>query len=149
MGSRLFARVAIAEFGLIVHYQLSVDKIKGVGLGLPGVCDDVGKQFVIQLGDIINRFYRVRAVTDAEGNATVKAFDELVLEVVPLDDLEILCISIPDAEYEVGADLLQPKKVRAKIVSHNPVELSLCLLQQFHLLDVLFAALDIKENIIG
>ena len=109
MGSIGFS-VIVAVVSLIMHNKFSIDKVKGIRFGLEGIGHHLPHSLWFQLGKIINMFYGVLAVRNAETEIKVKRLEQLVAEKVSFNHAKFLDGLGTHREIDGRSHFLEPVK---------------------------------------
>lgn len=108
---------AVGIVCFVVHHQPVIHEVEAVRLCLVRVTDHLADQLFRERGEVVDVLAGVLAAGDAEAEVEVKAFEQLVAEVVPLDHAEVVDGLLSHRELHRGSHLPQAEKGRGELVA--------------------------------
>lgn len=95
----------VGVVSLVVHHQFIVHKVETVGLRLVRMQDHLSNDVVGEWGELVDVFTGVLAVGHAKPKLKIKAFQQLLPEVMPLDHPEVFDREVPYSKLNCGPNL--------------------------------------------
>ena len=132
----------ITEKGLVMHYQIPLDKVETICLSFPRTIDHLFFHILTKLREFVDCLHGISSIWWTERDIKIVFFDEIAFEKVPFNHTEFLYCLISHFEVQARSNILQSKEVRTKVVPYCP-----------HLLrnwfsNILLRLLDLKEYVV-